>query len=169
MRVPKRRGEEFARQKKTHDPHVSVSKIKRMEKELEDLTKNQRPAGILEMQRTAEDGDFSENTAYQDAKWRLRRINSRITYLEETLKTAVPIPSGTDKEGRVRIGSIVRVHFNGTTKSFQLLGSQETNPFKGTISHLSPLGKLLMNRKAGEMVTLETNGNAMEYEILEIE
>jgi len=77
MQVPKRKAEEDRRKmQEAPDRYLSTAAISRMKKKLERLKKIDRPAGIIEQQRTAEMGDFSENVAYQEAKWKLRRINS---------------------------------------------------------------------------------------------
>lgn len=124
-----------------------------MKDDLERLTKKERPETIREVQRTAEMGDFSENFAYQQAKHALRRINDRILTLEEKLKVAIPIKMGSS-DGRIRIGSTVTVETNGKSMTFEIVGSSETNPSRGRISHASPLGSALLGHVVGDEVLL---------------
>ncbi|HBL39495.1 TPA: transcription elongation factor GreA [Candidatus Uhrbacteria bacterium] len=156
MQVPKRRGEEEARRKRVHDDYVTPEKIVAMERQLERLKKTERPAAIAETQRLAEMGDFSENVGYQISKANLRRINGKIMTLEERLKTAILIERGASADGVVRIGSTVAVVVDGIQKSYEILGSSETDPTRDRISHLSPLGRALLGHRAGDEVTLAT-------------
>lgn len=155
MRVPKRKGEEdrlaLAGEE---DRHYTKEAIRRMETERNRLLKTDRPALILEMQRAAEMGDFSENFAYQQAKHALRRMNSRIDTLEERIKFAIPIEKSSG-DGIAKLGTTVTlVNEAGEQKTYELVGPLEAHPPKNRISHLSPLGSLLIGKTAGETVTL---------------
>ncbi|HLD18196.1 MAG TPA: GreA/GreB family elongation factor [Patescibacteria group bacterium] len=166
MRLPTRRSEQAQLLKRQDDPYLTPSAIQSMKDELQDLEKRQRQRAILEVQRTAEMGDFSENAAYQMAKGRLRGMNARITTLQEQLKTAVPIEAGTG--GRIRIGSKVSVRVNGKDTEFEIVGSQETNPSLGRISYSSPLGMALLGHVLGEMVPIRLGKGEVFYEILNV-
>ena len=168
MRVPKRRGEEEARLKRTHDDYLTSEKIEAMARRLLRLKQSERPAAIAETQQLAEMGDFSENVGYQLAKANLRRINDKIMSLEERLKTAIPIERGSP-DGTVRIGSTVTVACDGSERSYEILGSSETDPIHGRISHLSPLGKALLGHRAGDEVALPTLTGEKIYNLIHVE
>lgn len=138
-----------------------------MKKERERLLK-ERPAAAEEVARTAAMGDLSENAAYTAAKYHLRRLNDRITTIEEKLKFAIVINEGTDSSGKIRIGSTVTVEVNGKQMTFEILGSHETNPSRGRISYLSPIGAALIDHVAGDVVTVKINDRAVVYRILEV-
>jgi transcription elongation GreA/GreB family factor len=57
---------------------------------------------------------------------------------------------------------------NGKEKTFEILGSQETDPGSGRISHISPLGEILIGKKAGETVTLKRDGREIPCEIISV-
>lgn len=166
MRVPQRRSEILQSTKKISDNYLTKEKIKKLQSELQDLEKNQRLAAANEVRRLAELGDFSENAAYQIAKWRLRQINSRITSLQERIKNAIPIETPTS--GKIAIGSTVTVETTGRQFTYQILGSQETNPSRGQISHLSPIGMALLGHREGDLITVKIQSKNVEYRILEI-
>ncbi len=168
MQVPKRRGEEEARLKRVHDDYLTPEKIAAMRRQLERLRKTERPAAILETQRLAEMGDFSENVGYQIAKANLRRMNGKIMTLEERLKTAIPIERGTSEDGVVRIGSTVTLVEEGIQKVFEILGSSETDPTHGCISHLSPLGRALLGHRDGDEVALSTLAGEKIYHLVTV-
>jgi transcription elongation factor GreA len=72
--------------------------------------------------------------------------------------------------GRARLpspGTLGQVGHH-TRKTFQIVGPRETDPPKGRISHVSPLGAALMNRKKGGEVSVQTENGSRTYRILEI-
>lgn len=150
------------------DHYLTPQKIERMKRELEDLVKKQRRPAAEEVARTAQMGDLSENAAYQFAKQHLRKINDRITILEERLKHAIPIDQSSS-DGMVRIGSTVTLGVGTKEIIFEILGSSESNPSRGCISYKSPLGAALMGQSVGATVSLQTPAGTTSYEILCIE
>jgi transcription elongation factor GreA len=168
MRIPTRKSEIWRNAKQTDDHFFTPAALERMKADLERLTKKERGTAAEEVHRTKQMGDLSENAGYQEAKATLRRINDRITTLEARIKHAVVIEKG-EQDGKIRIGSTVTLYVNGKQTTFTILGSHETSPGKGRISHLSPLGKLLLGRHEGEQVTLHLDGRAIEYGIVKVE
>ena len=170
MRLPTRKSETLAQTMKVHDDFPTPAKILRMREEIVDLEQRQRPVAAEELRRCAAMGDLSENAAYSYAKFELRRINNRITSLEQRLATAIPIDQSESADGRVRIGSRVTVESsNGRTSVLEVVGSQEANPLRGRISYLSPIGKSLIGHEAGDRVAYESPAGRIEYVIVAVE
>ena len=165
MQIPKRKSENNSQG--TYDPHITSQKADEMRKELERLIKISRPRVSNEVAEHAKLGDFSENAAYQMAKAKLRGINNRILVLQDKLNNAIIINCAPTE--CVQLGSQVTVEVNGAQKNFQILGSQETNPQKGIISHLSPIGAVLLGHKLNDEVEIEINGQNLKYKIIKIE
>jgi transcription elongation factor GreA len=115
-------------------------------------------------------GDFSENTGYQIAKGRLRGLNQRILEMEDLLGKA-EIIRPIKNSNTVQLGSKVTIENqeNGKIKTYQILGSTETNPGNGTISHSSPLGSALLSRQKNETIKINLANKEVYYKILEIE
>lgn len=132
------------------------------------MIKVSRPRAAEEVKRLALMGDFSENAAYSIAKGRLRGINQRIIEIEDQLKKAEIIDYGGKKD-RVGLGCTVTVEANGKRRAYLILGSAETNPTQGVISHNSPLGRALMGGRVGESVHITTKDKNIEYIIMKIE
>ncbi|MFH1947534.1 MAG: GreA/GreB family elongation factor [Candidatus Magasanikbacteria bacterium] len=164
MRLPFRKPGKFSQIK--NDPLMTAVKLNELEKKLEKL-KKVRPGLAKEVARLAELGDFSENVEYQLAKGRLRGVNGGILKLERQIADAVII--STDKNNKtVQIGSVVIVETAGKEKTYQILGSSETNPEKGIISHSSPIGSALLGGRVGDIVEVKIGDKKVEYRILEI-
>ena len=164
MRLPVRKGGKYTFIKP--DPYLTSAKAEELKKRLEWLKKVAQPRAIKEVSRLAEMGDFSENAAYQMAKGRLRGINQEIIELHDYLNQVVIIEPPRDN--RVGLGSRVEVEMDGENKSFLILGSKETNPSKGIISHNSPLGAALLGRQAGEEVNLKLANRWLKIRIIKV-
>jgi transcription elongation factor GreA len=150
------------------DYHVTPEAVRKLEVDLRRL-EAARPMVVEELRQAREMGDLSENAAYQMAKGRLAGIDARMFEIKEKLKRAVIITPGAGPEGRARLGSTMIVRAGGAVKKYQLVGPQETDPAKGRISHLSPLGSALMGKKAGETAEIAVGGKPAVYEIIAVE
>ncbi|MDO8516149.1 MAG: GreA/GreB family elongation factor [bacterium] len=126
------------------------------------------PGLVHEVTRTAAYGDRSDNAEYKDAKGTLRRTQGSIFRIQDQLRLAVIIKEGANASGMVELGSTVTLESDGRQKIFQILGSHESRPEDGRISHESPLGAALMRHKAGDSITVQTKNGSQEYRILEI-
>jgi len=166
MRVPKRRGEEkqFVRQ----DPAMTEGKYSELKNKLDFMKKVKRPQETEEVKRLALMGDFSENVGYQIAKGRLRGLNQRILDLENLLNRVEIINTNANKQ-QISLGAKVTLKSNNGLKQYQILGSVETNPTAGIISHTSPLGSALIGKKSGDIIKIKLKDKELEYEILKIE
>ncbi len=134
---------------------------------LERLKSVSRPRGAEEVKRLAELGDFSENVEYQLAKGKLRGINDSITKIENQLKNAVVITSQKQTD-TVELGHTVTIANEKGQASYQILGSVETNPRQGIISHNSPIGAALMGHKIGDVVKIKVGHKEVTYKIMKI-
>jgi transcription elongation factor GreA len=166
MQIPKRKSEKNAQQ--NNDPYITAQKADELQKELERLIKISRPRAANEVAELAKLGDFSENAAYQMAKAKLRGINNRILILQDKLNNAIIIKECAPGNC-VQLGSQVTIETNGQKKFYKILGSQETNPQQGIISHLSPIGTALLGHKINDEVEIEINEKNLKYKIIKIE
>lgn len=165
MRTLNRKAEIISRIKP--DPLITRAKFAELERKLARL-RAVRPEAAAEVSRLAQLGDFSENAEYQAAKGRLRGINSGIDNLENQLNHAVLI-SPKKQTDTVEIGHTVTVADGDKQKVFQILGSAETNPGKGIISHNSPIGAALIGRRVGDTVTVKLAERELTYVVIKIE
>lgn len=127
-----------------------------------------RPAAATEVARLAQLGDFSENAEYQLAKGRLRGMNDTIDRLQTQIDHA-EIIANNNKNDVVQIGSLVTVECDDVQRTFHILGSSETNPSRGIVSHLSPIGAALLGRKIGDTINVVTINKKFSYKIVSID
>lgn len=136
------------------DTWLSQEAHDRLQEELETLIAS-RPAIAAEINARREEGDLRENGGYHAAREEQGKMEARIRYLQELLRTAkVGEPPKSDA---VAPGSVVTIQFDedeDDTETF-LLGSREIS---GTTeltvySPESALGKAILGAGAGDTVT----------------
>lgn len=165
MRVPTRRGDY---RKPKEDPYLTEDKFVELKNRLERLKKHTRLRLMKEVATHAENGDFSANAAYQIAKGKLRGVNQAIIEIEEHLKQAILI--NTKQAGAcVKLGSRVTVELDGKVKTYLILGSSEVNLSKNIISHNSPIGSALLNKKVGESVMVNLKDKILVCKIIKLD
>lgn len=137
--------------------------------ELDDLINVKRPANIIAIKEARALGDLSENADYDSARDEQAQIEGRIQRIEKMLENAVIIEeTSTDQVG---IGSTVQIKYmdeDDETDEYQIVGSQEADPFMSKISNESPIAQALLNRKVGDIVTVESPNGSYKVEITEI-
>lgn len=121
-----------------------------------------------EARRAADYGDRSENVEYQVAKSNLRRAHRQILIIEDQIKRAAIIKMGASRSGKIQLGSTVVLEVGGSRKTFQIVGPSETDPARGRISHLSPLGAALLGHKVEDKIALQIGGGSQIYNIVEV-
>lgn len=157
--------------------YLTPAGIERLRGELARL-RARLPSLAAETARTAEYGDRSDNAEYKQAKGMLRGTQRRVLEIEAQLKRAVAIVAGPGANGAVQLGSTVVLEIihdknggsapAGAKKTFEIVGPSETDPPRGRISHLSPLGAALIGKKVDEIVDITTAKSAQTYRILKI-
>lgn len=165
MRVPIRKSEKYTYLKT--DPCITQAKFDELTKKLDRLINVNRPREAAEVQRLAMMGDFSENVGYQVAKGRLRGINQRILDISDLLKKAEIIKPDKNDDS-VQIGNFVTLEHDGREKTYQILGSEETNPTAGIISHNSPLGAAMLGKRIGDTFKIQLADRIIIYKIIKI-
>ena len=149
------------------DEFLTAKRFEELKVELEELKTAKRLEVAENLRNAKELGDLSENSEYLEAREEQGRVEKRIVELEETLKNATIIKEGS-KKGVVGVGSTVEVLRSGKSMKFVIVGTNETKPEKGYISHQSPLGKELIGKKAGESVKVKAPSGNAEYKIRKV-
>ena len=144
--------------------------IEKMQAELDERRLKLMPELIEEVKRTRAFGDLSENFEYKAAKQAQNRNRSRIRYLERMIASARVIEDRSS-EDEVGLYDKVEVYFpeDDETQTVQVVTTVRCDPLSGLISNKSPLGRVLLGRKAGQRVTVQANdGSSYEVEIRSI-
>ena len=134
------------------------------------MLKIDRPKNIRDIAEARAHGDLSENAEYHAAKERQSFIEGRIQELKTKLALADIINPSTISQERIAFGATVKVIdlSSDEEKVFMLVGPEEADVKNGKISISSPVGRALLNKEAGDVVTIQVPAKTVEYEILEI-
>ena len=147
--------------------YFSKEGLEKLKNELEERTTVLRSEIAKRIKEAKEEGDISENAAFDAAREAQASNEGRIEEIKATLENAVVI-SGSSGGGTVSVGSGVKVESQRGPQNFVIVGAAESDPVKGFISNESPLGKAFLGRKKGEKVEVKTPKGPVEYKIVEI-
>lgn len=130
--------------------------------------KNTKRAQVAELIHQAREyGDLAENSEYDAALEEQAMVESRISELENILKSAKVI-NNQRTEDFVVIGSTVKIEMDDGIDEFTIVGRVEADPSKKKISNESPLGLALVGAKKGETVDVATPIVRYKCKVLEI-
>lgn len=128
------------------------------------------PANQKEIAFALSLGDLRENAEYKAAKEKQDELNSKVGKLKNELDRAQIIgPESVDASG-ISFGTKLTLKnlVSGEEEVFTILGPWESDPENQVISYLSPLGKHLLNHKAGETLNFTINERKFSYKVLKI-
>jgi transcription elongation factor GreB len=111
-----------------------------------------------------------EGVDNNDARVNNNYLTGKLRLLEERIHSARVLDYDPQRQNDVAFGATIKFKNlkNNQIAQYQIVGVDEANIMKGKISFLSPLSKVLMNKKAGETVSFNTPQGEMQMEILEI-
>lgn len=147
--------------------YFSKEGLEKLKNELEERTTVLRPEIAKRIKEAKEEGDISENAAFDSAREAQAANEGRIEEIKAILENAVII-SGNGGGNIVNVGSGIKVDSKKGHQNFVIVGAAESDPIKGFISNESPLGRAFLGRKKGEKVEVQTPKGVTEYKILEI-
>lgn len=115
-------------------------------------------------------GDLSENAEYDEARNEQAKVEARIKELEELILGAVIVDESKIDTSIINMGSIVKVYdkeFDETVE-YSIVGSNEADPFQNRVSDMSPIGRALIGKRAGDEVTVEAPNGNIVLQIIEV-
>ena len=151
--------------------YITKEGKKEKEERLEFLRTVRRPEVLEKLKTAREYGDLSENSEYDAARNEQGRVESEIQMIEETLRVAIIVDSDDLRNDKVRIGSTVKVldlEFDEENE-YKIVGSIESDPDRGWVSNVSPIGSGLLGKKKGEVVDIKTPNGSFQVKILAID
>jgi len=152
----------------TRQSYLTPEGEAKLRAELAELTGPRREELAQRLRAAIQMGDLSENADYHKAKEDQSFLEGRIQEIEAVLRTAV-IVEKTDSD-TVMVGSRVTVQEdNYDPETYQVVGAKEADSRKNKISNESPIGKALMDHKAGDVVEAEAPDGKIKFKILRVE
>lgn len=142
----------------------------KLREELGHLKSVERPAIIQAIAVAREHGDLSENAEYHAARDKQSFIEGRIKEIENKLALAEVIDPSKLAGDKVAFGATVKLSNSETGEevTYRILGADESDLAKGSISITSPLARSLLGKEVGDEVKMRMPGGERTYEVLDI-
>ena len=150
--------------------YITPEGHRRMQDELRQLLRVERPKVVETVAWAAGNGDRSENGDYIYGKRRLRETDRRIRFLSKRLERAEVVdPNQQKKRDQVFFGATVTyVTGGGTEMTITIVGVDEADLDCGQVSWLSPVARALMKAHQGDIVELRAPAGVEQIEVLAI-
>lgn len=136
----------------TNTMFVTAKKLEQKKAEAENIQSIEIPNNAAEISEARKQGDLKENAEYKAAREAQHFLNERLSQLTSEIAKAVVFDPATATSAVVSFSTEVTLHNSKTNKDEvrKIFGPWESDPDKGIISYLSPLGQALMDKKVGE-------------------
>jgi transcription elongation factor GreA len=139
-----------------------------LRKEYDRLKKIDLPEVIKAVSTARAHGDLKENAEYHAARERQSHLMGQIAFLEDKIARAQVLTTNTKDSETVIFGCTVKTLdlSDDTEEEWVLVGPGEADPSNYKISTISPVGKGLLGKRAGEIAEIETPRRLLKLKIL---
>ncbi|RED58140.1 transcription elongation factor GreA [Cohnella lupini] len=144
--------------------------LAKLQAELDDLKYVKRKELAARIKLAISYGDLKENSEYHSAKNDQSFMETRVIILEKMLNKARIVDADDLDHSSVQIGSVVilnDIEFSEKIE-YQIVGPAEADVLENKISYESPLGKGLVGKTVGSIVSIDAPMGVVKYELLEI-
>lgn len=138
--------------------------------ELKELEGPRRDDITARLKSAIEMGDLSENADYHKAKEDQGFLEGKILEIKYTLNSAIIVEENVNGQDTVNVGCKVTIQEEDfPPETYYLVGSKEADPTENKISHISPIGKALLDKQVGDIVQIKTPNGEVSLKILSID
>ncbi|MGC8595280.1 MAG: transcription elongation factor GreA [Candidatus Kryptoniota bacterium] len=150
--------------------YLTREKLAELEAQLKELKTKGRQEAARKLAEARSHGDLSENSEYDAAKEEMAMLELRIAQLEQTLSRTRVMDPNEVRTDKVYIFSKVKVQdlLSNRILEYQLVSTEEADVVNGRISTDSPIGKGLLGKTVGDVVSVRVPSGVKQYKILEI-
>lgn len=143
----------------------------RKKKEFDHLMNVEFPENARDLGEAISRGDLRENAEYKAAREKQAMLVEKAERMKAELQRVVILDLHSIHPDAALPGTRVTIKHQGKTEleTYTILGPWDVDIEKGVISYLSPIGKGLLHKTAGETVTIKLPEGESVYEILKIE
>lgn len=135
-------------------PYITPAGFEALQEELEGIWMRRREV-VKALAAAAAEGDRSENAEYIYRKKELAGLDRRIRYLQKRLPELTVVRE-THKGDKVFFGATVEVcDDDGETRTYRIVGPDETDAKTAAISIDSPLAKALLGKQVDDEVSIK--------------
>ena len=147
--------------------YLTQERMRELEEELKHLKIDKRKEIAEKIAEARSYGDLSENAEYDAAKEAQGMLAARIYKLEQTVSRARVIDGTNLPTDKVYILCIVSVlnHSNNTVIDYMMVSAEEADVEQRKLAVTSPIGKALMGKSVGDVVTVTVPAGTTTLEI----
>ena len=136
---------------------LTAEGYQRLQDELNDLVRKERPEITKIVSWAASLGDRSENADYIYNKRKLREIDRRIRYLTKLFEVAHKVEYSPEQDGKAYFGAWVELeNDDGETIKYRIVGDEEIYGRKDYISLQSPIAKACLSKSVDDEIKVHT-------------
>lgn len=140
----------------------------KLQEELDYLRTVKRQEVAARLHEAMEGGELIEDAEYEAAKNEQAFVEGRIQELEMLLANARVVEDGT-KADVVAVGIKVTIQEEGCDpEEYTIVGPAEANPREGRISNESPLGRALMDHRAGDTIRVDAPAGSFTVRVIKL-
>lgn len=140
----------------------------KLQEELDYLRTVKRQEVATRLHEAMEGGELIEDAEYEAAKNEQAFVEGRIQELEILLANARVIDESNNGDV-VQVGSKVTIQEDqNEPEIYTIVGPAEANPRNGRISNESPLGRALMEHRAGDTVHVDAPGGSFVVRVVKV-
>jgi transcription elongation factor GreB len=140
----------------------------------EGVTNYVTPSGmnelVAEREHLISERDHLNIQSENERRIAVNHINAKLQLLERRIASAKVVNPEEQPGKEIRFGARITLRIEATRQmqTFRIVGVDEADISKGKISFISPLAKVLLNKKTGEKAVLKLAREDRVFEILDI-
>ena len=159
------------KEEKTESLVVSWSSLDKRKAEYEEIINKKIPENSKEIGVARSYGDLRENFEFKAAKEMQAVLMRRKSELELMLQQARGTSFENPDTTQVSIGTVVTLRdiASGKEETYTILGAWDSDPDRGVISYQTAIGQMLLGKKIGDVVTLNTEQGEGQFTVVSIE
>jgi transcription elongation factor GreB len=125
---------------------------------------------LAEREKLIEEKNNLDVTNENEHRITMNFLNSKLLLLSNRIAEAKIVNLEDQPQNEIRFGASISLRTGITKKiqTFQIVGVDEADISKGKISFISPIAKLLINKRIGDKVTLKREKGDIVFEIMNI-
>ena len=151
---------------------ITIFGLEKLKLEIDELKNVKRPAVVSAIAEARAHGDLKENAEYHAAKEQQAQLESRVLVIDDVIARANVIDvTKIENNGNVIFGSTVTVESLEEKKEtrYKIVGQDEADISKNLIYFKSPIGKGLIGKIVGDVVSVNTPSGERNFEILKVQ
>jgi transcription elongation factor GreB len=140
----------------------------------EGLTNFVTPKGmnqlLAEKQMLENEKNNLNNANENEKRIELNYINAKLQLLNNRIAEAKIINLNEQPQNEIRFGATInlKIEASKNIQTFQIVGVDEADISKGKVSFISPIARVLINKKPGDKIIFKQAGKDIVFEIIDI-